>query len=67
MVRLETEDIPQKNKSFEKQPQKEALKPRVEKKAVVDTVLELKFKLQCKGFYSNQIQDFFFKPYQAES
>jgi hypothetical protein len=40
---------------------------RVEKKAVIDTVTELKFKLQCKGYYSNQIQDFLFKPYSGES
>lgn len=30
-----------------------ATRPRVERKAVLDTALELKFKLQSKGFYSS--------------
>ena len=29
--------------------------------------MELKLKLQVKGFHSNQIKDYFFKPYSAES
>ena len=42
------------------------MKPRVEKKLITDIVLEIKLKLQSKGFYSNQIQDFFFKPYNQD-
>ena len=29
-------------------------------------MLELKLKLQVKGFFSNQIKDYFFKPYSSE-
>ena len=43
------------------------MKPRVEKKQVQDTATEIKLKLQCKGFYNNQIQDFFFKPFTPEA
>lgn len=32
-----------------------------------DTLKELQLKLMAKGFSSNQIQDYFFKPYKADS
>lgn len=41
--------------------------PRVEKKQVVDIGEDLKLKLQVKGFYSNQLKDFFFKPFSADT
>ena len=39
---------------------------KVEKKQITDIILELKFKLQLKGFYSNQIREFFFKPFKPD-
>jgi hypothetical protein len=39
----------------------------VDPKNLEDVFLELRLKLQIKGFYSNQIKDYFFKPYQAEA
>ncbi len=36
-------------------------------KQLEDTFLELKLKLQVKGFHSNQIKDYFFKPYESEA
>ena len=35
----------------------------VDPKNLEDVFLELRLKLQIKGFYSNQIKDYFFKPY----
>lgn len=35
-------------------------------KQIEDVFLELKLKLQVKGFHSNQIKDYFFKPYSSE-
>ena len=40
---------------------------RVDPKQLEDTFLELKLKLQVKGFHSNQLKDYFFKPYQSEA
>ena len=40
--------------------------PRVDAKQLEDVFLELKLKLQVKGFHSNQIKDYFFKPYSSE-
>jgi hypothetical protein len=42
------------------------MKARIEKKIIEDVALEIRFKVQSKGFYSNQIQDFFFKPYNPD-
>jgi len=39
----------------------------VDPKSLEDVFLELRLKLQIKNFYSNQIKDFFFKPYQPDS
>jgi hypothetical protein len=39
----------------------------VDPKNLDDVFLELRLKLQIKGFYSNQIKDYFFKPYQSEA
>lgn len=52
-------------------PRQQSAKPkkqvaRVDPKQLEDTFLELKLKLQVKGFHSNQIKDYFFKPYQSE-
>jgi hypothetical protein len=41
--------------------------PLVDPKNLEDVFLELRLKLQIKGFYSNQIKDYFFKPYQSEA
>lgn len=40
---------------------------RIDPKQLEDIFLELKLKLQVKGFHSNQIKDYFFKPYQSEA
>lgn len=39
----------------------------IDPKSLDEVFLELRLKLQIKGFYSNQIKDYFFKPYQSES
>jgi hypothetical protein len=39
----------------------------VDPKNLEDVFLELRLKLQIKGFYSNKIKEYFFKPYQAEA
>jgi len=39
---------------------------KIDPKQLDEVFLELKLKLQMKGFYSNQIKDYFFKPYQSE-
>lgn len=39
---------------------------KIDPKQLEEVFLELKLKLQIKGFYSNQIKDYFFKPYKAE-
>ena len=39
----------------------------VDPKNLEDVFLELRLKLQIKGFYSNQIKDYFFKPYQSDA
>ena len=39
----------------------------IDPKSLDEVFLELRLKLQIKGFYSNQIKDYFFKPYQSEA
>ena len=40
--------------------------PRVELKLLANTITELRLKLQLKGFYQNQLKDYFFKPYNGD-
>ena len=40
--------------------------PIVDSKQLENVFLELRLKMQVKGFHSNQIKDYFFKPYNSE-
>ena len=40
---------------------------RVEEKVAKDISLELKLKIQVKGFFYHQIHEFFFKPYNKDA
>jgi hypothetical protein len=40
---------------------------KIDPKQLDEVFLELKLKLQIKGFYCNQMKDYFFKPYQSET
>ena len=41
--------------------------PKADAVTLGPVALELKLRLQTKGFAQEQLQDFFFKPYQAEA
>jgi len=57
---------PQRLQSAKPQAKARKQVARVDPKQLEDTFLELRLKLQVKGFHSNQIKDYFFKPYQSE-
>lgn len=59
--------LQQNNKPESAKPAAKKQVPLVDPKTLDELFLELRLKLQIKGFYSNQIKDYFFKPYSSEA